>query len=386
VPIVEASFYPEDAYFNTVIAAFHLTCKTYELFNVARLFLEKPERFVVVVKKTEAQEDKNLYLGTDDDFVFADEQSAIRHVLTEHAGKYFDVIEEEIGGPKGNFVCVHKCGLSGKLLCPPNYHRYQEILFDHHEENFPRMSFQRFRESIESISDQTAIDEWKANASKVRVYVPKLEGASERLTRFSDVRKFFSEHFKEQAIKVSDSFRVTGVTFSNLPRGILSKSIFHLLLREKKFPMGFANNLRGKLRREKFTIYKIGAGSKVSYVCAVKRKFRSSEYRFEDDIQKIIDCIDANPRNKPIEIYRKLYPEAAVQDYVLPQKDENLSAFAKNLNWLLHEGYVSEFENGDLIATAILTKEQLESMNSSETKTNIPAEPLATQLDVAEIE
>jgi hypothetical protein len=390
IPIVEGSFYPDDAYFSTAIAALRLTCKTYELFNVARLFLESPERFAVVIKKTEAQDDKNLYMSTDDDCIFADEQSAVRHVLAKHMEKYFDVAEEDVEAPKGIFACIHRCGLTGKLLCPPNYHRYQEMLIEHHGKNFPKMSFQRFRENIESISDQSAIDEWKASASKVRVHTPKINEPSGRFTRFADVKEYFVKNFRERAIKVSDSFRITGLTFNATPRGILSKSIFILLLREKKFPLGLSNNLRSKLRREKFTIYKIGASSKITYVCAAKRKFRSAEDRFEDGIQSVIDCIDANPNNNPVDIYRKLYPEAVVPDDAFSEKDETLSAFVKNLNWLLHEGYVAEFEDGRLVATAIISKEQLEAMNKSEVHAAPTGEPevlnpaVATQTPPAE--
>jgi hypothetical protein len=377
IPILDASFYPEDSYFNTAIAAFRLTCKTYELFNVARLFLEKPDHFAVVVKKTAIQDDKNLHMSIDDGYVFADEQGAIKHVLAKHIEKYFDVTEESAEAPKGTFICVHKCGLTGKLLCPPNYHRYQEILIEHHGENFPGMSFQRFKESIESIPDQSVIDEWKASASKVKVYIPKIDGTEKRFSRFSDVKEFFIKNFREQAIKTSDSFRITGSTFNTMPRGILSKSIFILLLREKKFPIGLSNNLRGKLRREKFTIYKIGSSSKIAYVCAVKRKFRSSEDRFEDSIQSVIDCIDTNPNSKPGGIYQKLHPGATIPDDAFSEKDEILSAFIKDLNWLIREGYVAEFEDGRLMATAIVTKEQLAAMNKSETEIFLDKEPRA---------
>jgi hypothetical protein len=342
--------------------------------------LEKPERFVVVVKKTAAQEDKNLYMSADDDFVFADEQSAIRHVLTNHCEKYFDVTEEDVEPPKGTFICVHRCGFTSKLLCPPNYHRYQEILIEHHGESFPKMSFQRFKENIESLSEQAAIDEWKASVSKIKVYVPKIEGTNERFTRFAEAKRFFIEHFKERAIKVADSFRITGTTFNGMPHGILGKSVFTLFLHEKKFPLGLANNLRSKLRHEKFTIYKIGSASKIAYTCAVRRKFRSTEDRFEDGIQKVIDCIDANPNSKPTDIYQKLFPGAVIpDDAASSEKDGNLSVFVKNLNWLLHEGYVAEFEDGRLVATAVLSKEQLDAMNNSDAKADSVGQPAAVR-------
>lgn len=365
IPVVEASFYPDDAQFDTIINALRLTCKTYELFNVARFFLEKPERFVVVIKKIESQEDKNLYLSIDDDLVFLSEDDVVKYILEHHIEKYFDIQEEEVESPKGTFICVNKCGITGRILCPPNYHKYQEILLEHYNTFLPRMSFMRFKDSIETITDQTMIDEWKTNASKIKVYVPKVEGCETRLLKFSDVKRFFLENFKDKAIKISDSFRITGAAFQDMPKGLLSKSIFTLLLREKKFPLNFANNLRGKLRRARFTIYKVTLGkSKIACTCAVKRKFRSIDDTFEENIQTIIDFIDTHKGVKSSEIYKLMYPDAP--EHVIGESDEKFSAFVNNLNWLIHEGYVSEFENGNLAATAILTKEQLEAMKKSD--------------------
>ncbi len=369
-PVIETEFYPDDAHFETIVNAFRLTCKTYELFSVARLFLEKPERYVVIIKKCNARNhsdfDQNLYLTSDDDLVFLDENSAVQHVLSHHFDKYFLVKEEEGREPKGTFVCIHKCGITGKILCPPNYHRYQEILLEHHEKYLSHVPFERFKNKIESVSDQTLIDEWKIDASKTLTYIPKLDECDEHLTKFSEVKRFFIKNFKEQAIKVSNSFRVPGSLFTNMPRGELSRSMFVLLNREKRFPLNFSNNLRGKLRRAHFTIYKVQSGkSKISCICAVKRKFRSTEDRFEEDIQVIIDFVDNHQNVRASELYKLMYPDAP--EHVIGEKDEKFSTFAKNLNWLIHEGYISEFEDGRLVSTAIMSKEQIEAMKKSET-------------------
>lgn len=368
-PVVTAEFYPEDSQFETIINACRLTCKTYELFSFARLFLEKPERFVVVIKKTgaAAKDDPNLYLSLDDNFVFLNENSAVQHILDYHLEKYFTIEESSGEAPKGTFVCMHKCGITGKMLCPPNYHRYQEILLEHHDKYLPNVPFGRFKDKLETVTEQEAIDAWKAEASKAITYTPKLEGHEEKFTKFAELRHFFIEHFKDQAIKVADSFRVVGTVYANMPRGLLSKSIFTLLMREKRFPLGFSNNLRGKLRRAHFTIYKIHSEkskSKIACICAVKRKFRSTEDKFEGEIQTIVDFIDNHQNVKISELYKRLYPDAP--EHIIGDTDERFSVFAKDLNWLIHEGYVSEFEDGRLVSTAIMSKEQLDAMRKSE--------------------
>ncbi len=365
VPVVDAEFYPEDGNFDNVVSACRLTCKTYELFNIARLFLEKPERFVVVIKKRHNFKDSNLYLTVDDELVFLSKNEAVRHVLEHHIEKYFTVKEQECEVPKGTFVCIHKCGLTGRLLCPPNYHKYQELLIEHHERYLSHIPFECFKDHIEKISDQTVIDDWKAQASKVKVFIPKIEGCDTELTRYFDVKQAFLENFKECAIKSANSFRIKGEALANMPRGILRKSLFYILMREKRFPLGLANNLRGKLRRAHFTIYKIQTKkSKISCACAVRRKFRSIDDKFEGDIQKIIDYIDDHKNVKASDLYNLVYPDA--QNAADGEKDVQFSEFAKNLNWLIHEGYVSEFEDGRLVATIIMSKEQIEAMKKSE--------------------
>ena len=51
--------------------------------------------------------------------------------------------------------------------------------------------------------------------------------------------------------------------------------------------------LRGRLRRHNFTVYKKGSKG-VSFVCAVKRKFRDESTVFSESIQGLISFIEAN--------------------------------------------------------------------------------------------
>ncbi|MDR1890799.1 MAG: hypothetical protein LBQ23_01265 [Puniceicoccales bacterium] len=401
-PIVDIELYPNDAVFDAIVSAIKSTCKTYELFSVAKLFLEKPERFAMVVKKKDTQEDKYLYLTIDDNFIFETENAAIDHVFENYAEKYFDVEERDVQPPAGKFICLHKCGMTGKVLCPPNYHRYQEILLDHHDRFLPRVPFEKFKARIEKITSEEEIENWKIASSKIRIFTPKNPDSSiekVELQSEKEAKKYFIENLKSQLITQFDSVRVSGETFGKMPRSLLSKSIFVLIEREKSFPLNFSNNLRGRLRRSGFTIYKLGKLG-ISYVSGIRRKFRDTSVIFADDIQKIIAIIDANPRISITSLCLQ-YMQGGVEistdgldgtvDQALVSTSQELSidtenstapasdpkesvdrAFFKNLHWLIREGYVVEFEDGTLVSTEII-----EQKKQPETKTEIGQEIVA---------
>ncbi|MDR1401505.1 MAG: hypothetical protein LBI81_00920 [Puniceicoccales bacterium] len=379
-PMVDVKFYPNDEVFAAVISALKATCKTYELFVTARLFLEKPERFAMVVSKKDSQTSKSLYLTNDDGFVFETENEAIAHVLNAHIAKYFDVAEQEITPPAGNFICLHRCGITGKDLCPPNYHKYQEILLNHQEKFLPNLPFQKFRDRIEKITDQQQIENWRAASAKVQIFTAR----ESRVELKSDVevQKYFVENLKSQAVTEYNSVRIPGEVFTKMPRTLLSKSIFVTLEREKAFPLEFSNSLRGRLRRAGFTIYKINGKSGVSYISGIKRKFRTVGDVFADDIQKIISCIDANPKISIASLCLQCACPAVPSDSVKSEADSSVEAadavnssaeeeienqkFLRNLHWLIREGYVAEFENGTLIATEIMPAQKCPKNGSSD--------------------
>jgi hypothetical protein len=369
-PIVDVEFYPTDAVFEAMVATLKATYKTYELFAVTRLFLEKPERFAMVIKKTETQSDNDLYLAVDDGFAFETEGEAVAHVLGTHRDKYFAVEEREGQPPAGSFPCLHRCGITGKDLCPPNYHRYQEILLKHHERFLSRVPFDKVRARIEKITDSGEIEKWRVEAAKTFVFIPKgLEGVE--LKSEEEAHRYFVENFKDRAIVRQRSIRIPGETFARMPRGNLGRSIFIAIEREKRFPLKFSNNLRGRLRRSGFTIYKVGGKPGITYISGVRRKFRTTGEVFADDIQRIMDRIDAHKRISVASLYLQCMEggpsgtgvppttaaEGGVSDGEAGRADglaDRNHALLKNLHWLIREGYVAEFEDGTLLATEIM--------------------------------
>ncbi|MDR0445199.1 MAG: hypothetical protein LBG98_02870, partial [Puniceicoccales bacterium] len=108
-PIVDVSFYPDDKAFDLLISSLRASCKTYELFQIARLILEKTERFVAVIRRQPEinGERKPLHLSLLDGIPFETEEETLNYILRHHLDEFFSIEEVNIEPPKGKFSCVH---------------------------------------------------------------------------------------------------------------------------------------------------------------------------------------------------------------------------------------------------------------------------------------
>ena len=410
-PTVKVDLYPQDEAFDALVKRLTATARTYQLFEIANLLLEKPERFVVVLAnkpiKNEAGETvtEPLYYSVPGHLPFESEDAAINHVLTNCLDVFFDIEEIEIEPPKGSFQVVNRCGLTGELLGPPNYHRYQEFLQRHYSNRINGMSFERFQSRIETVKEQEVIDSWIESMKKGARYTLKerAEGEPESFDSLEAVRFFLVQHRKDKVVGSGTSVRFAGRDIERLSRGNLRRSVEVYCEQQLHFPLDTANNIRGRLRRHKFTVYKKG-GKGISYVCAVKRKFRDSKTSFSDSIQSLIEFIEKNPEilaSKLSEAYlgidaEKVTPEklkmsessdevtapveatpeatdsseapapppakvketaevtAAAEvkpkEVLSPEDHTRLESMMIDLRWLITEGYVTEYGDGRLFA------------------------------------
>jgi len=91
----------------------------------------------------------------------------VAHVLSNHLDKFFTMAEVEVDPPKGNFQVINKCGVTGELLGPPNYHRYNQIVMQHYTAKVgSRMALDAFRGRIETIRDPEVVNQWPAKMKK----------------------------------------------------------------------------------------------------------------------------------------------------------------------------------------------------------------------------
>lgn len=297
-PKVKVDIYPQDEAFEALIKRLRSTMRTYQLFEIVHLILEKPERYNVVVQNKAKKDEKPvpLYYSLPGYLPFESEEAAINHVLNNHLDQFFDIEEIEVEPPKGNFQMVNRCTVTGKLLGPPNDHRYQEFLQRHYTSKINGMSFDQFVSKIETLKDQESIDAWVESMKKGMRYTLKerKEGEPELLESFEAVRTFLMRNRREAIVGSGETVRFSGRDIEQLPQGTLRNAVETYIQQQIRFPLDTANNIRGRLRRHKFTIYKKGSKG-ISYVCAVRRKFRDSKTVFSPSIQSLIEFIEKNP-------------------------------------------------------------------------------------------
>lgn len=300
-PTVKVDLYPQDEAFEALVNRLRSSARTYQLFDIAHLLLEKSDRYIVVVspKPNKGEKDAGpaqLYYSVPGHLPFETEEDAINYVMTNHLDQFFDIEEIEIDPPKGNFQMVNRCTITGELIGPPNYHRYQEFLQQHYAARITGMSFERFTSKVEGVKEQEQIDAWLESMKKGARYTVKdrQEGEVESLESLEAARHFLLHHRKDKVVGSGESIRFAGRDIERLPQGDIRRSVEAYIEDQKHFPLDSANNIRGRLRRHKFAVYKKGSKG-VSYVCAVKRKFRDSKTRFTESINDLINFIEKHP-------------------------------------------------------------------------------------------
>ena len=417
-PYFNVAFYPEDAGFSALVKAMRTSCRTFELFEIARLILGKNDRFVVVVTRRApetaptaeapaapppSRSTTPIYLAVADGLPFDSEEAAFAHAMGRHLDKYFEQAVVDVEPPKGNFPFVNRCTLSGELLGPPNYHRYQQIVQHHHATRFSRMPFEMFRERIETVRDPEVVNQWLEKMKKATRYTWKLGTEGEPPVVFEspdEARAFLLSAARDRAVKPVESARFQAKLLESLPPGEIRRAIDGQLERQRRFPLDTANALRGRLRREGFTIFKKGSKG-ISYVCAVKRKFRVPGQSFAESIGALIGFIEANPMITVRELPMKLLgftrpsapsapkiPEAsglvaaapdagsapadAPKTALTAEQQETLKRVTMDLHWLVQEGYVTEFADGRLFTPPPMAEARAKSAESGEGEEHDP--------------
>ncbi len=444
-PFFSVTFYPEDNSFKVLAEAIRKSCRTFELFYIAKSVVEKNERFVAVVQRipadakaarpSDSESDSApapgrvkpapFYISVPDGVAFETEDAAISHVLEKHLGQFFDSAEVEIDPPKGNFQVVNRCPLTSTLLAPPNYHRYAQILAQHHANNV-RMPFEAYKAKIETVRDPELVAQWLEKMKKTTRYTwkplppktakgqpktaettlaetpapaeapeaPAAESTAVETTpslppqpafdSLEEARQHLLLQARDRVVRTVEQLRLSGRMLENLPaNGEIRRAVEGALAAQRRFPLDTANALRGRLRREHFTIFKKGSKG-ISYVCAVKRRFRVPGQTFAESLAQLIAFVEQNPMVKESELAQRMLgiaprtptAEGAEPTPLTAEEQEKITRLKGDLRYLVKEGYMTEFVDGALYCPPAMVEARKREIEASEVDPeNFPEAP-----------
>jgi hypothetical protein len=338
---VTVRFLPHQRVFDNVVAQIKSAPIAYSVFALARLFLEKPERYDVRLTMPEGQQLSRL---GEEGPVASDRRILEGTAFPSMRDDFYTVEVTQTEPLKGNFSNVARCRLSGTLLGPTNHHAYQPQLRNLYESRFSRrMSFADYQRQIEIVSDPAVVEQWKEQARSVTTYHVKNAEPPVSFTNAADAERHFRQNYLPGLLREANEITIGGVVSRRLADRRLGRAIEDAWAQETRSPSKMMQELAAGLRQAGLNIFRHRRG--MLFVSPVRaRVFGHERAGVSPSINGILEKVAAKPG-----IHRKeLAEQLAVADADADAAERAKMTLANDLHWLIREGYVIEFNDGSL--------------------------------------
>jgi len=364
---VTVRFIPHAPAFNSVIAQIKSGSVAYSVFALARLFLEKPERYDVQL--TTAAERPLFQLG-ENGAVASDRAILEASAFTSARDDFYTVEVVQSEPLKGNFTNVARCRLSGTWLGPTNHHNYQPQLRTLYETRFSRrMSFADYQRQIEIVSDAALVERWKEEARKVTTYTTLKEENPVTFSSAIEAERHFRSQYCSTLIRTVKDVTIGGTLSRGLPDRILNREIEQAWAHETRSPSNMMQELAGRFRQSALNVFRHRRG--MLFVSPIRvRPFVHEQAGVSPSVNAILGAVSAANAINRKQLFEKLTGNGASEE-AEPQR----LALASDLRWLINEGYVIEFNDGslDLPRTKSKPRESVEALPAANTNSTDPA-------------
>ncbi len=348
---MKISFLPVPACVQGVVNQLRSTRTASSLFAIAKLFLAKPERYLLRIKSLKS--DRPLFqIGEDGPVAF--ERSQLEFAAFEKfADQFYNVEVRELEEIKGNFNNVARCRLSGELLGPTNHHSYQGKLRGLYEEKYrAEMPFERFRQQVEVVNDPEVVEKWKEEARKQTIYSTKDEENPKTFSDKAEARQHFLLNHAGQVIHKTHAVTVAGRDSRMIPDADIQKAMRSAFEMEIRFPNRLAQALRSEFMKAGLHVFK--HRKRMLYVWTFRpRLLQTSEDTLAPGVRGILHAVKAKPGLNLHELAVALIPElkefeGKENPKPGPEIEEKKNELAGYLHYLVSEGHVIEFQDGTL--------------------------------------
>jgi hypothetical protein len=389
LPEITVTFLPDENGVESLARQIKVTGRAYPLFQIAQIVLAKPERYAVqlgVKKNADGTVKQPLFACALDDTPWLSENEAVAHVLKVHFATFYQAERTATEPPKGKYTFVAQCGMSGKILGPPNHHDYQNQLRKLHAERFSRMPFDAFKSRVKIVKDEEVVKKWVEDQSFTTEYTCLNVPEPLKLPSREEVEKHFRAVHKDTIIKPVESHTVGGVLSRNLRCQALQQLVRSDWERQKYFPLQLATGLSRQFATHGLHFFKVN--KTFTHVSVARPQFLDLETTpVSESIKRIVGHINTHPKCTRRQLIEALAPSpkkptvieikpaappaaapapaasgeaaAAPQDSSAapavptapapPAADEptaEQTVIIADLHWLVHQGHVLEFADG----------------------------------------
>jgi hypothetical protein len=385
LPPIEVSFIPEEKGVESLARQIKLTGRAYPLFEIALLVLKKPERYHVELSspKNDGVPTHPIWVCQLDETLWLSEDDAMRHILDKHFDTFYSSEKIPTDPPKGTYTFVAQCGISGTILGPPNYHDYQNKLRKLHQERFSRMPFDVFKSRIKIVRDEPVVKKWLEEQSFKTEWTALNVPETIKFNTREEVEAHFKATFLPNIIKQEATVTLPGPEAQSLQNRPFPALIRRAWDEQHRFPIKVVNVLSQQFAHHGLQFFKVNKS--VTHVAVARPRYLDMEVTpVSDMVRNIVQFIEANPKTTRRKLIQALVPnaptapaaqaqaqaapaapaegtapaaasegtatpEAAVTPApAAPVTSPELEALSRDLHWLVHQGHVIEFANGQL--------------------------------------
>lgn len=180
---VDIAFLPDRERLMLVVRDIQASLRAFPLMDIAARFLEHEDSHFLKLElpkpKAEGEVRKTFFQCRECKRVFTTRANAEAHILAAHLDIFFATEEVDVEPPSGVFSCVARCGFSGELLGPPNFHGYNERINELWSTRFSHIPKADYLARIETLRDDALLEQWKQAMSRKTVYRLKLAAPAE---------------------------------------------------------------------------------------------------------------------------------------------------------------------------------------------------------------
>ncbi|MGJ8671370.1 hypothetical protein [Rubritalea sp.] len=313
--------------------------RTYSVFELARVILGARERYKVVFRKEE--NGPELLQCKQDGSVYLSKAECLTHFRSAEWLKEFYTTEEvDVDAPTGNFQSIAKCGFSGVLFGPPNYHAYNQNIVDLHQSRFGNMDIERYKSRIVVEKGDDAVNAWLESMKKKTQY----RLVSDQEVVFEDERAMLA-HFEANIFdEVFHSTHRADVD-SQIAGKLLSPGILTLLKEtiadQRRYPGKLAPFLCRQLSGRHLAVFKWQG----KLHCGPSRPHAIAEdVKLADRPAALHKWVSDNQGTGVDNLWKALLPEDVT--------DESKKEWFHDLHWMINQGYMVLLSDGHIYTSS----------------------------------